>query len=52
LSEAERDTLLDLLRRLHDNLPAVEEATKRYLQARHPHAVRKRPAKPGVGGPA
>jgi DNA-binding MarR family transcriptional regulator len=51
LSEVERETLLDLLRRLHDNLPAVEEATKRYLQARHPHAVRKRPAKPGVGGP-
>lgn len=42
LSPQEREQLLDLLRRLHDNLPAVEEATRRYLQQRHPHAVRKR----------
>ncbi len=52
LSAAEREVLLDLLRRLHDNLPAVEEATKRYVQARHPHAVRKRPAKPPADGSA
>jgi hypothetical protein len=31
-----------LLHRLHDNLPSVEEATRRYLQQRHPHAMRKR----------
>ena len=49
LSAAEREVLLDLLRRLHDNLPAVEDATKRYLHARYPHAVRKRPAKPAAG---
>ncbi len=34
LSDTERDTLIELLRRLHENLPAVEEATARYL-ARH-----------------
>jgi DNA-binding MarR family transcriptional regulator len=48
LSPEERAALLDLLRRLHDNLPAVEEATKRYLQQRHPHALRKRAARPGA----
>ena len=42
LSPGERELLVDLLRRLHDNLPSVEEATRRYLQQRHPHAVRKR----------
>ncbi len=42
LSPQEREQLVDLLRRLHDNLPSVEEATRRYLQQRHPHAVRKR----------
>ena len=31
LTPAERDTLIDLLRRLHENLPAVEEATDRYV---------------------
>lgn len=42
LSPHEREQLVDLLRRLHDNLPSVEEATRRYLHKRHPHAVRKR----------
>jgi DNA-binding MarR family transcriptional regulator len=42
LSPAERELLVDLLHRLHDNLPSVEEATRRYLQQRHPHAMRKR----------
>ena len=41
LSPAERELLVDLLHRLHDNLPSVEEATRRYLQQRHPHAMRK-----------
>ena len=40
--QAERELLVDLLHRLHDNLPSVEEATRRYLQQRHPHAMRKR----------
>jgi DNA-binding MarR family transcriptional regulator len=31
LTEAERETLIDLLRRLHANLPDVEVATHRYL---------------------
>jgi len=52
LSAQERVVLLDLLRRLHDNLPAVEEATRRYLQQRHPHALRKRSSDPSAGGPA
>jgi len=34
LSEAERDTLIALLRRLHENLPAVDSATEHYV-ARH-----------------
>jgi DNA-binding MarR family transcriptional regulator len=31
LTPLERETLLDLLRRLHDNLPAVETATERWI---------------------
>jgi DNA-binding MarR family transcriptional regulator len=42
LSESDADTLLRLLRRLHDNLPAVEEATARYVGKRYPRAVRRR----------
>lgn len=52
LSPQERGVLVDLLRRLHDNLPAVEEATQRYLRQRHPQAVRKRVAKPARPGGA
>lgn len=44
LSASERRTLLDLLRRLHENLPAVEEATTRHLQAHVPAARRARAA--------
>ena len=36
LSTAEREVLLDLLRRLHDNLPAVEKATHDYLTRHYP----------------
>jgi DNA-binding MarR family transcriptional regulator len=36
LNNAERDTLLDLLRRLHENLPAVENATAEFLESRYP----------------
>lgn len=52
LSPPERALLVDLLRRLHDNLPAVEEATQRYLQLRHPQAVRKRALKAAPPGDA
>lgn len=34
LSEAEHDQLIRLLKRLHENLPAVEAATSRYLATR------------------
>jgi DNA-binding MarR family transcriptional regulator len=34
LSEAERDSLLSLLKRLHENLPEVELATQRYVESR------------------
>jgi DNA-binding MarR family transcriptional regulator len=42
LSEAERETLLRLLKRLHENLPAVEVATAGYIAARYPRASRRR----------
>lgn len=43
LTKAERATLLDLLRRLHDNLPSVEKATAHFLEARYPEAAARRP---------
>ena len=36
----ERETLIGLLRRMHENLPAVEVATERYLAQHHPEARR------------
>ncbi|MBT2321908.1 MarR family transcriptional regulator [Variovorax paradoxus] len=42
LSVAERKLLLDLLRRLHENLPAVEAATREHLAQHHPHALARR----------
>jgi len=36
LSESEVETLLALLRRLHENLPAVESATRDYIQRKFP----------------
>lgn len=42
LNPQEREQLVSLLRRLHDNLPAVEHATARYLALHYPHAARKR----------
>ena len=42
LTPEERETLVSLLRRLHDNLPAVELATARYLTLHYPHAARRR----------
>jgi DNA-binding MarR family transcriptional regulator len=44
LSESEIDTLLRLLKRLHENLPAVEQATSRYVVEHHPRAARRRRA--------
>ena len=41
LSDSERDTLLRLLRRLHENLPAVETATAHYIRKHHPQAARR-----------
>lgn len=45
LSAAERKALLDLLRRLHENLPAVEAATREYLGRHHPHALQRKARK-------
>ncbi|SEB22422.1 MarR family winged helix-turn-helix transcriptional regulator [Variovorax sp. YR216] len=45
LTVAERRTFLDLLRRLHENLPAVEAATREHLGRHHPHALQRRSAK-------
>lgn len=53
LSEDEGRTLLDLLHRLHDNLPKVEEATNAFLDERYPKAKGRRPrgaSKAGSGG--
>ena len=36
LTDAERETLIDLLKRLHANLPQVEEATASYVANRFP----------------
>lgn len=46
LTPAERITLIGLLKRLHENLPAVEAATERYVAARFPKVKRRRAAGP------
>ncbi len=38
LTDGERETLISLLRRLHENLPEVEAATKRYVSKKFPKA--------------
>jgi DNA-binding MarR family transcriptional regulator len=40
LSAAERDSLLRLLKRLHENLPAVEAATAGFIAERYPRSAR------------
>jgi DNA-binding MarR family transcriptional regulator len=47
LSASESDTLLRLLKRLHDNLPEVEVATAEFVDEHYPRAVgsRRRAAK-------
>lgn len=39
LNAQERDTLISLLSRLHENLPEVDAATERYVRARFPKAA-------------
>ena len=57
LDPRELDTLIGLLQRLHENLPAVEEATERYVAQHYPKANKRqrRPARPapvtGLAGP-
>ena len=41
LTDTERDTLIGLLKRLHENLPAVEAATSRYIEDKLPAASRR-----------
>jgi DNA-binding MarR family transcriptional regulator len=52
LSDEEREALIRLLRRLHENLPAVEEATARYVARTQPPKRKTtrahgKPARPG-----
>jgi DNA-binding MarR family transcriptional regulator len=42
LDPAETETLIGLLKRLHENLPQVEAATARYVTQRYPAAAAKR----------
>ncbi len=39
LNVSERETLLRLLKRVHENLPAVEAATTAYVASRYRRAV-------------
>ncbi len=45
LNAAERKTLIGLLHRLHENLPAVEAATQQHLARHHPHAPSRKSAR-------
>jgi DNA-binding MarR family transcriptional regulator len=49
LNVQERQTLIALLARLHENLPEVDAATTRYVQARSPKAAARQRA--GLGEP-
>ncbi len=42
LSESDRETLLRLLKRVHENLASVEVATATYIARRYPRAARRR----------
>jgi DNA-binding MarR family transcriptional regulator len=42
LDPQEIETLIGLLKRLHENLPAVETATSRYVAQRFPKAAKRR----------
>jgi DNA-binding MarR family transcriptional regulator len=41
LSESDKNALIRLLKRLHENLPAVEEATTRYVAKHYPEVARR-----------
>jgi hypothetical protein len=41
LSDSDCDTLISLLKRLHENLPAVEDATAVYVAKHYPRAKRR-----------
>lgn len=45
LNDRERETLIGLLKRLHENLPAVESATDAYVAKQFPKARRRAAAK-------
>ena len=45
LERDEQETLISLLQRLHDNLPAVEKATAVYVEANFPPAKKRTTAK-------
>lgn len=47
LSTAERKTLIDILHRLHENLPTVEVATEKHLAKHHPQALSRKSARSG-----
>ena len=49
LNAQERETLIALLARLHENLPEVDAATTRYVEARFPKAAARQRARPGGG---
>jgi DNA-binding MarR family transcriptional regulator len=49
LNVQERETLIALLARLHENLPEVDAATVRYVQARFPKAASRQLAGRGAG---
>ena len=49
LNPRERETLIALLARLHENLPEVDAATARYVAARFPEAAARQRAQPGGG---
>jgi DNA-binding MarR family transcriptional regulator len=49
LNAQERETLIALLARLHENLPEVDAATARYVEARFPKAAARHRARPGGG---
>lgn len=42
LNDKDRENLIGLLRRLHDNLPVVEKATQEYLAIHHPKSKKSR----------
>ena len=46
LTGTEQELLIDLLKRLHENLPAVETATSTFIERRYPAAAKARRGQP------